>query len=129
MSNAEKNISILLVEDAEIVRMIHMRLISGLNGGNVDVAETGEEALLKASNQAYDLIFMDIGLSGISGIQATAQIRELEKTREKKATIIGVTAYELEEVTEACLAAGMNAVFSKPIHYVLIRKLILEYTC
>ena len=128
MSNVKKNISILLVEDTELVRMIYTKLITDINEGMIDVVETGEEAVSKATAYIYDLILMDIGLPGINGIEATALIRSLEKKPRKKAMIIGITAYESEEVTEACLKAGMNAVISQPIHHVLMQKLVLECT-
>jgi CheY-like chemotaxis protein len=113
-----------------VVQLILTGMIQGINKGRLDVVDTGEEAVSKAAVHTYDLILMDIGLPGIDGAQATTQIRaiEQEQTQQKKAMIIGATAYELADIMKPCLSAGMNAVFAKPIQRHLIQQLISACT-
>lgn len=116
--------SILLVEDEPIVQRIH-RLILELISCQVDIASNGKEAIKKANNH-YDLIFMDVGLSDIDGIQVTKIIRQYEL--EKKHTpIIMLTAYTGEDIKEKCLAAGANEVFNKPISTEKFKEIICKY--
>jgi CheY-like chemotaxis protein len=106
-----KKPKILLVEDNPIILKIHKAIIEKSIDETIEIAERGDEAVLKVAKTNYDLIFMDIGLPGINGFEATKQIRDLKNS---KATIIGLTAYSLPEVEERCLNAGMDMVINKP---------------
>ena len=126
--NTKKTVKILLVEDNLMVMKVNKMLLNDL-GYEPDTAETGNQAVEMAANN-YDLIFMDIGLPDIDGIQATAKIRQAEKaTKKKKLTpIIELTAYSREEVLEKCLAVGMNDVLNKPANCEELR-LTIEKFC
>lgn len=101
--------TILLVEDEPIVQTVHSAMLKKL-GYAVDIAKNAEEAINMSKN-SYDLIFMDVGLPDISGIQAAKKIREQQNTT----PIVALTAYPLSEVKEECLAAGINEIATKPI--------------
>ncbi|WP_295388087.1 response regulator transcription factor [uncultured Thiodictyon sp.] len=78
---------ILVVDDSESVRkMMEVRL--GMAGFAVDFAETGEEALTKARDYQYDLIFLDVMLPGISGYEVS---RTLKKKLRVKAPVVMLT--------------------------------------
>jgi CheY-like chemotaxis protein len=124
MSDNLKKLKILLVEDHEMVRIVHKRLIENINGDVIDIAETGDEAFLKATTKNYNLIFMDIGLPDMDGIEVTRKIRDTERTTGHKSTIIGLTAYNLKDVEEKCLAAGMDRVMNKPAKQDVLKQLI-----
>lgn len=118
--------SILLVEDERIVQMVHLAMLKKL-GCQVDLAETGEEALAKFSN-GYDLIFMDIGLPDIRGTKVTEEIRRSE-SGSKPIPIVVLTAYSEEEIEAECLAAGANAMYKKPITATILEEILKEYGC
>src|SRR5690348_15265429 len=101
MASQIKPIKILFVEDEPIVRMITCAMLVEL-GYMLDSAINGKEALTKFFN-GYDLIFMDLGLPDISGIEVTAEIRRLESIQ-KHTPIVAYTAYTDEIVKSECLA-------------------------
>ena len=97
-------------------------IISGLavrllekRGHRVEIATNGQQALAALEKQSYDVILMDVQMPVIDGFQATAAIREKEKTNGKHLLIIAMTAHALESDREKCLAAGMDGYIPKPI--------------
>ncbi len=64
----------------------------------------------------YDIILMDIQMPVMDGLEATQEIRRLEKERqtEKPIKIIAITAYVMERDRKMCLNAGMNEYIAKP---------------
>ena len=108
-------LKILIVEDNEIAMKVnHMMLMEA--GYVADGATSGEEALGLVSNYDYDVIFMDIGLPKISGIEATVEIRKMEAEQSKKRScIVALTAYGTDESIKAkCFTAGMDFFKPKP---------------
>jgi CheY-like chemotaxis protein len=64
----------------------------------------------------FDLILMDVRMSGIDGIDATRRIRAIEaQSGARRTPIVALTANALPEHRETCLAAGMDAFLSKPL--------------
>ncbi len=104
--------AILLVEDEVIVQRVHKMMLEKL-GSQIDVVSSGEDALLKANNY-YDLIFMDVGLPGINGIDTIKKIRT-SNFKTKDLPIVVLTAFVGEEVRNECMTAGATAVFTKPV--------------
>ena len=103
--------TILVVEDnPQIVRLLQLQLkhlgVSSLTASN------GLEALQLYKNSAFSLIFMDVAMPVMNGLEACIAIREHERENSINPTpIIAVTGQaELKE----CLDAGMNDLFSKP---------------
>ncbi|MFW6290891.1 MAG: two-component regulator propeller domain-containing protein [Spirochaetota bacterium] len=110
------SLRILVCEDEAINRLYLTRHIEAL-GHVPHVASDGVEAVEKAlDSPRYDLVLMDLGMPGISGIVATERIRarELEQGREP-VPIIALTAHTYGEDIEKCYAAGMNGFVAKPI--------------
>ncbi|TRZ41435.1 tetratricopeptide repeat-containing hybrid sensor histidine kinase/response regulator [Robertkochia solimangrovi] len=100
---------ILVVEDNKINQVITQKMLSK-KGMSCDIANNGYEAIDRAKATAYDLILMDIHMPGISGLKATEQIREFNKT----VPIIALTAISLDESTEDFFAIGCTDVITKP---------------
>jgi PAS domain S-box-containing protein len=107
---------ILLVEDNPINRKVAVRLLEKY-GHTLLTANNGVEALslLAEINWRVDLIFMDVQMPEMDGLQATVAIREIEKTRGGHLPIIAVTAHAFDTDRERCLAAGMDHYLTKPI--------------
>lgn len=85
-------------------------------GHVVECAINGKIAFEMYTKNDYDLIFMDIQMPEMDGIQATRLIREFEKDIQLKnpIRIIALTANAMKGDKEACIAAGMNDYMSKP---------------
>lgn len=106
MSN--KDPKILLVEDEPSIRYVAERQFKALGYRITDMAEDGLSAVRKATENDYDLIFMDLRLPALDGLSATKQIREAGKDT----VIIGMTAFAHKK---ECMEAGMDDFLQKPV--------------
>ncbi|SHO52264.1 ATP-binding protein [Desulfopila aestuarii] len=108
-------LKILLVEDEEISSMA-ARLMLELEGHTVVTAQNGLEAVQRLSGEKFDLIFMDIQMPLMDGVEATRKIRgSKELGRKAEVPIIAMTAYTMIGDKESFLAAGMDGYVAKPI--------------
>jgi PAS domain S-box-containing protein len=105
-------LKILLVEDIAVNQKVALRMLQRLGYG-ADVAKNGQEALEALADCAYDLIFMDVQMPVMDGLEATRQIRQ-SKTLSSP-WIVAMTAHAMQGDRERCLAAGMDDYISKPI--------------
>jgi|GEM_PF-980417 len=103
---------ILLVEDNLINQQVARELLEGF-GLLVVIAENGELALQKIQQTKFDLVFMDIQMPVMDGLQTTRSIRAIPQYQ--KLPIIAMTAHAVEGDKERCLDAGMDDYMSKPI--------------
>jgi PAS domain S-box-containing protein len=102
----------LVVDDLSVNRLLVQKMIHTL-GHRADKAGDGMTAVRMASLQRYDMIFMDISMPGMDGIEATRQIRT--EGASCHTTIIGFTA-NLQPADHArALAAGMREILYKPV--------------
>ena len=107
---------ILVVEDVEINREIILSLLDGM-GLVIEEAENGLEALEKvtAAPGHYDLIFMDVQMPKMDGVEAAKRIRALPYEWTAAMPIVAMTANVFREDVEKYLAAGMNEHIGKPV--------------
>lgn len=118
---------ILIVEDNTTASKVEKIAMASV-GCDVDCAMTGEDGVNLACQNKYDLIIMDIGLPGIDGIKAAELIRASQSSINNSTTpIVAVTANEDPDISEKCLKAGMNEVFSKPFTPSTARELISRF--
>ncbi|MCL2086656.1 MAG: response regulator [Oscillospiraceae bacterium] len=108
--------TLLLAEDIEINREILTALLKD-TGIKIDYAENGEEALgiVEKEPDKYDVVFMDVQMPKMDGLEATRRIRALPTERTRELPIIAMTANVFKDDIEACLAAGMNDHIGKPL--------------
>ena len=106
---------ILLAEDNPVNQKVTVRVLER-KGHIVVVAPNGREAVTFASQERFDLILMDIQMPEMDGYEATAAIREMERTTGVHTPIVAMTAHAMKSDQERCLAAGMDDYISKPIH-------------
>jgi len=111
---------ILLCDDNLINQKVAARLLQQM-GYRADVASSGVEALTALERQPYDLVFMDVQMPEMDGLEATRMIRE----RQRRGTefpnfkspiiIVAMTASAMQGDREKCLAAGMDDYLAKPV--------------
>ncbi|MDR1979648.1 MAG: response regulator [Synergistaceae bacterium] len=105
---------VLLVEDNLINQEIALELLNQ-KGARVDVANNGEEAVEAVKNKRYDLIFMDVQMPIMDGLEATKHIRGLPDCGVDRLPIVAMTAHAMQGDYDKSLAAGMNDHITKPI--------------
>ena len=104
-------INILIAEDNLVNQKLILRVLSKL-GYQPELAENGLLVIEKAKNIHPDLIFMDVHMPEMDGLQAT---REIRATFVNQPFIVAMTANAMVEDKEECLKAGMDDYISKPI--------------
>jgi CheY-like chemotaxis protein len=105
---------ILLAEDNVVNRAVATGILQK-QGHTLLHAGNGREAINAMKNQNVDLIFMDIQMPEMDGLEATRSIREMERNIGGHMPIIAMTAHAMAGDRERCLAAGMDGYVSKPI--------------
>ena len=116
---------ILLVEDSPLPQMIAKAILQQLDC-LIDVADTGEEAVVLCQTHHYDLIIMDIGLPGIDGLMTTRLIREQEHSS-SPVPIIALTAHDDQSMKQQARAAGMDDYLVKPFTLKSAQKILTQY--
>ena len=109
-----KSLHFLLADDNAINRELGLQILKK-RGHTVSIATNGKEAVEAVNTQQFDVVLMDVQMPEMDGLEATAVIRELERTTGKHIPIVAMTAHAMKGDRERCLAAGMDAYISKPI--------------
>jgi CheY-like chemotaxis protein/HPt (histidine-containing phosphotransfer) domain-containing protein len=123
---------ILLCDDNAINLKVAERLLSQM-GYRADTALNGAEALKALDKKPYDLIFMDIMMPEMNGIEATAAIRERQQRRDLNPNykspiiIVAMTANAMQGDREKSIAAGMDDYLSKPVRPEDMRNVIEKW--
>ena len=120
--NSLKGIQILLVEDNTINQEIIVGLLHS-SGINIDIASNGQEAIDMFKLNEYELIFMDLQMPIMGGIEATKIIREIDKN----IPIIALTANAMKDDIEKTKSVGMNEHLNKPIDVEKLYETLLKY--
>lgn len=116
---------ILIAEDIEMNMMMIKALLGQLHPETTIIeASNGIEAVDHYKNKQLDIIFMDVQMPQMDGIQASLAIRKIEETSGRHIPIIALTAGALKEEKEACLSAGMDDFLSKPIDIEALKKVL-----
>ena len=115
---------ILVAEDNDINWEIISRLLH-MKGVETERAENGQLAvdrLSEAGRGEFDLVFMDIQMPVMNGIDATRAIRALDDPWASQIPIVAMTADAFSENVAECMAAGMNGHIAKPVDMKLVIK-------
>ena len=120
-----ENASVLVAEDEPVNMLLISEVLSKM-GFTVIQAGNGKEALELLEIHQPTMIFMDINMPEMDGLEATQIIRAQSKTQ-KNIPIIALTAGAMKEDKERCLRAGMNSFISKPFRLEEIEDVLKAY--
>ena len=113
-SQAARPQSILVAEDNPINQTVIARTLEK-GGHRVALAQNGREAITVWSASRFDVIFMDVQMPEMDGLEATQEIRRRERNTGERICIMAMTANAMSGDRERCLAAGMDGYFTKPM--------------
>jgi len=105
---------VLVAEDNPTNQMLVSALLDQ-QGHRVSIVDNGRLAVERAAQEPFDIILMDVQMPEMSGLEATAAIREAERQTGRHIPIVALTARAMAGDREQCLAAGMDAYVSKPV--------------
>lgn len=111
---------ILVVDDNPIVRHIHLHALRHL--AYIESVDNAELAIRYHQEQPYEVILLDIHLPGMNGLEAAKTIR----AQDNHVIIWGVTGRLDSKTKQACLTAGMNELFIKPVPLHDLRSAVLK---
>jgi CheY-like chemotaxis protein len=123
---------ILLCDDNVVNQKVAARLLQQM-GYRSDLAGNGVQALEALNKQAYDLIFMDVMMPEMGGLEATRVIRERQQQPEQHPNyktpiiIVAMTANAMQGDREKCLAAGMDDYLAKPVRLEDMRTIVEKW--
>jgi len=106
--------SVLLVEDSPLLRVLAIKQLEKL-GVRSQIVGSGLEAVELVKTRIYDLIFMDINIPDLDGLETTKRIRAYEKAVGRHTPIIAMTAAAMKGDLERCMDAGMDDYLRKPV--------------
>ncbi len=119
-------LKILITDDNVINQKVATRLLQQF-GYEPGVASNGAESIAALEKISYDVVFMDVQMPGIDGLEATRRIRETERTTGRpRARIIAMTANAMMGDREKCLNAGMDDYLAKPVRTEALEAALLK---
>ncbi len=108
------SLRILVTDDNVINQKVAARLLQQL-GHAPDIADDGHQALEALRTTHYDVVFMDVQMPGMDGLETTRRIRQAEASCGGHTHIVALTANAMPGDREKCLAAGMDDYLAKPV--------------
>ena len=121
-----KGMRVLVAEDNENNQLLIELLLKRQGVESVMVSD-GKEASEHLRDNEYDLVFMDLEMPVMGGLEAVARIREEEKASGKHALIVALSAHAPEEERDHCIEAGMDDYMMKPIDVMALQELLQKY--
>lgn len=120
MSNF-KCLKILVVDDEPVIRLMHKSLLE-TEGHRVETASSKKE-VLEMFDSSYDMVLMDIDLSGTNGIEVSEEIHHNNPTL-RKIPIYAITSHNDDKMRQQCLKSGIRQMLTKPLTYAAFQELI-----
>ncbi|MBN2527352.1 MAG: response regulator [Deltaproteobacteria bacterium] len=123
-----RQIRILLVEDNPTNQIVAKSILEKL-GQNCDIAENGAVAVDILKQKPYDLVFMDVQMPEMDGVEATQTVRAFDPSHfNYKVPIVAMTANAMQGDRESCIAAGMDDYISKPVTPEIIETVLRRWS-
>lgn len=124
LQEADRTIRVLLAEDNQVNRIVAIKMLEKL-GCTVNAVENGVEAIQALIDEDFDLVFMDMQMPEMDGIEATRRLRNPDTgVRWPEIPVVALTANATTDDKQLCLTAGMDDFLSKPISDVQLNEKI-----
>jgi two-component system aerobic respiration control sensor histidine kinase ArcB len=121
---SQRALKVLLVEDNKPAMTVLKMMVQKFDV-SISAASDAESAFELIAKQPFDLLITDLGLPGKQGDELSTMIRIFEQQQARKPmTIIGLTGHALGEISKACIDAGMNELYRKPMTQDALKKLL-----
>ena len=117
---------VLLVDDNRVNTIVSERALARL-GCEVTVAADGLEALAILDSASFDIIFMDVRMPVLDGLETTREIRKREQVLDRCTPVIALTAGALIQERESCFSAGMDDYVAKPFTHDNLRVILARW--
>lgn len=120
--------NVLLAEDNPVNQDMMLEMLRQL-GVTAELAINGKDALSAINERSFDVVIMDCQMPIMDGFEATAAVRQKEKTTggTNHLPIVALTANAMEADRELCLASGMDEYLSKPVTYKQLREMLANW--
>jgi CheY-like chemotaxis protein len=115
-------LQILLADDSRVIQAQLARVLKSL-GHEVTIVTTGLAAFEITGKKRFDLVFMDLEMPEMDGVEATLAIRKREHVDESRTRIIAMSANSSDALEQRCLSIGMDSYITKPVNMKTIQKL------
>jgi CheY-like chemotaxis protein len=115
--------NILIVDDNSANRMTIKWVLTKFDDMNISEADSGQNAINASMVNSFDLIFMDVMMPGMTGIEATKEIKKIDK----KVMIVAVTALDDDETCKEMFTAGAEDYITKPIKQDIFKSRLQSY--
>ncbi|MBP7562906.1 MAG: PAS domain S-box protein [Candidatus Cloacimonetes bacterium] len=126
--NYKKSVKILIAEDLSMNMLMIKALLNKIIPDAILIEVTnGFDAVKKTAELMPDLIFMDVQMPEMDGLEATIEIRNLEEKNHLHIPIIALTAGAFKEEQDKCLTAGMDDFLTKPVEPTKIKTILNKY--
>jgi CheY-like chemotaxis protein len=125
LSEKTLQLKMLIVEDNKVNQKVAERILKKL-GYDADIASDGLEAIECVTTEDYDIIFMDLLMPKMDGLEATKRIRE-QMSEKKNIKIIAMTADTMMNDKESLASSGMNDSINKPVNADDLKSLIEKW--
>ena len=120
---ATKPLVILVVDDEQSICLL-LRDVLVRFGHSVTSCQDGASAITLAQNQSFELVFLDIRMPGMGGLEALQKLRELQP----QATFVMITGFAKDDIIDEALQTGAAACLCKPFSLSQVTKLLEEVT-
>lgn len=125
--HGERQANILIVDDHPINRKLMDSMLKKM-GMSADMAEDGKQAVdMVAGPKVYDIIFMDLQMPVMDGLEAAQLIRQMKHGADAP-ILVAMTANVMDGIQKRCSDAGMDEYISKPVKISCVKHLLSRYT-
>lgn len=116
-----KPLQILIVDDEQSICMLLQDVLTRF-GHSVTTCQDGAAAVELAGENTFDLVFLDIRMPGMSGLEALKKLRDLQP----EATFVMITGFAKDDIIDEALQSGAAACLCKPFSLSQVTKLLEE---
>lgn len=116
--------AVLLVEDNAVNQMVAKAMLERI-GCVVEVVADGPSALEALTRRRFDLVFMDVHMPGMDGLETVRQWRAMEGST--RTPVIALTANVLEQTRQECMSAGMDDFVAKPVAKAVLAAVVARW--